>query len=515
MADEKITALTELTTVAAADIIPIVDDPGGSPETKFITVANLFGSYPAYQQGLSWNESTDAYTRRGTLAAFAAGVSPGNAALPIQAAMRRCVISDAGVVQYYLSATDSTQKEDGTASDLTGADGQVMVQIPKFYYKYSWLANVHTWDISQFELAGFKVHPAFVKNGAEMDFRYVGAYEGVLYDASQTTYTSDYSPVASHSATFDVDNGASKGTITAGAGTPYALLQAGDVIVVTGTTDNNGTYIIDSVTDTVITTTAVITGADGVEATTVISAPAVDTANDILSSVSGKKAFTGITRANFRLIAAKRGTGWRQFDFYLASAIQLLYLVEYADFYSQSTIGLGLTDWISATWNTYNASHPINNGGLSNSDGDGVNSVSNGDGVVGSYMTYRGIENWFGHLWQWVDGFNINGNVPYFSNTDADLADDTATNYDAPGVTLHNVNGYAGALEQIDEGFLPADVAGTSTTKITDYYYQAAGWRVAVFGGGALGTTVAGGFYWILDRASSVFDVRIGGRLAF
>jgi len=42
MADAKITALTELTDPAAEDVLPIVDDPSGSPVTKKITVANLF-----------------------------------------------------------------------------------------------------------------------------------------------------------------------------------------------------------------------------------------------------------------------------------------------------------------------------------------------------------------------------------------------------------------------------------------------------------------------------------------
>lgn len=77
--------------------------------------------------------------------------------------------------------------------------------------------------------------------------------------------------VASHSATFDVDNGSNRGTITAGAGTPYVLAQAGDTIVITGTADNNGTYIIYSATGTVITTAGIIAGADGVEAATVVT----------------------------------------------------------------------------------------------------------------------------------------------------------------------------------------------------------------------------------------------------
>lgn len=41
MADAKITALTELTTPASADVVPIVDDPSGTPITKKVTHANL------------------------------------------------------------------------------------------------------------------------------------------------------------------------------------------------------------------------------------------------------------------------------------------------------------------------------------------------------------------------------------------------------------------------------------------------------------------------------------------
>jgi hypothetical protein len=41
MADQKITELTALTTVDDADLLAIVDDVAGTPETKKITVANL------------------------------------------------------------------------------------------------------------------------------------------------------------------------------------------------------------------------------------------------------------------------------------------------------------------------------------------------------------------------------------------------------------------------------------------------------------------------------------------
>jgi len=78
--------------------------------------------------------------------------------------------------------------------------------------------------------------------------------------------------VASHSATFDVDAGSSRGTITAAAGTPYSGLSAGDKFYITGTGDNDGYEKVYSIGGggSVITTTTVIAGTDGVEAATVL-----------------------------------------------------------------------------------------------------------------------------------------------------------------------------------------------------------------------------------------------------
>jgi len=47
MADAKITALTELTLMAAADVLPVVDDPAGVPVTKKLTMDNLQASMAA------------------------------------------------------------------------------------------------------------------------------------------------------------------------------------------------------------------------------------------------------------------------------------------------------------------------------------------------------------------------------------------------------------------------------------------------------------------------------------
>lgn len=400
--------------------------------------------------GVEWDESdvSPLLTRIGVLVGVATGSSPGNNYLPIHSDMKRCILNDAGVVQYYLCATDSTDKADcSTASKLDGTDGQVMVEIPKFYYRYDYNAtsSKHRWMIAETELPSFTLHPAFTKNGSEVDYRYIGAYEGTWWDA------------------------------------------------------NNGYQ--DSDNDK--------TDQDGLGDT-------LDTANDKLASVSGINPLTDETRAEFRLIAAKRGAGWRQQDYDLVSAIQLLYLTEYASFYSQSAIGMGRTELTGGTWTKDSYI-----GVTGKSNGDGNATANTGGDTNDAYMSYRGIENFFGNIWVWVDGFNINNNIPYVHNTDTEFADDTDTNYTrledtgGAGITLHNAEGYQVTLEQIDRGFLPASVGGSSSTYITDYYHQAGVWRGALLSGHATSAGKAGVFYWALHYDPEVGSVTFGGRLCF
>ena len=50
MADKKITALTVMngSEVSGADILHVVDDPGGTPVNKRLTIANLFENIPTH-----------------------------------------------------------------------------------------------------------------------------------------------------------------------------------------------------------------------------------------------------------------------------------------------------------------------------------------------------------------------------------------------------------------------------------------------------------------------------------
>lgn len=92
-------------------------------------IISYYGNDQVYGIRHYYNNSSPDLTRIGAAAL--------HQELPVQSQMRRCVVDSTGAVKYYLSATDSTKKADGTAANLTGADGQVMVEIPAHYRKCS------------------------------------------------------------------------------------------------------------------------------------------------------------------------------------------------------------------------------------------------------------------------------------------------------------------------------------------------------------------------------------------
>ena len=56
--------------------------------------------------------------------------------LPLQNMMRGCLLKDDGSVNYYLHANDSTKRDNGANANLSGADGQVMVELPDVYIRF-------------------------------------------------------------------------------------------------------------------------------------------------------------------------------------------------------------------------------------------------------------------------------------------------------------------------------------------------------------------------------------------
>lgn len=130
---------------------------------------------------------------------------------------------------------------------------------------------------------------------------------------------------------------------------------------------------------------------------------------------------------------------------------------------------------------------------------------------------YRGIESPYGDVWQWVDGVNIDGHQVWVAQN----ADDYASNVFAhPYVKLGYANcdadGYVSEMGfDISYPFagFPIKTDGGNDSHYCDYYYQAAGQRVALFGGRWNLGLHAGPSYWYLGSSSSYRFVSVGGRL--
>jgi hypothetical protein len=331
----------------------------------------------------------------------------------------------------------------------------VMVEIPKFYTKREVSGDVTTWSIASKPFLGFTVHPAFTKDGVEVNFRYYGAYDACAFDVSGSTYISGLNRDNAVDNTPNVDATASTG--------------------------------------------------------------------DKLASVSGIYPMIGLTRAQFRTIAANRGTFWRQVDFTLWSAVQMLFLSEFGTFSSQATLGDGNTagSYLSQSANQSDSPHTI--AGASNSLGNGSTNTTTGAGVDAkpgtSFMSYRGIENFYGNCWNWADGINVNvtatGNVHIINNR-ADFADNTSTNMTLVTASLTTESDFIRNIVAVDNYFLASSVTGgSSTTYLTDRHFgSASSNRVVLVGGRAGLGAAAGAFCVVAANVSSDASRIIGARLA-
>ena len=372
---------------------------------------------------------------------------------------RRCILTDGGVVlKYYgedgYTETGFTTKVlyKGIMQFPIGTPVQVMVEQPKFYYKVTPLKleaisggkGFHLrkarYYVSDYEIAGYKLHPAFLINGQIKDFIYHSAFEGSIFDTSANAYLLADEQVADFNA-------------------------------------------------------------------------------DKLCSIANAKPCSGLTqsltRANTRKLAQNRGSGWQQQFIHTVSVSQLLFMIEYASFNSQTSIGLGVVNKASGTGNESELTGQTSLLGNSSGMASGTN------GLVS--ITYRGEENLWGNIWKFTDGMNVYAygiHDLYVSNYG--FADNIGTTpYQNAGITLAKTNGYVSAFgynEEFDWLFMPSETLGNSTIPVGDNFYQnnaVSVWFIARLGGAWDYSSDGGGFYWTVNAASSNRTRNIGGRLVY
>lgn len=256
------------------------------------------------------------------------------------------------------------------------------------------------------------------------------------------------------------------------------------------------------------------------------------------SSIAGAKPASGSSKADIsknnaltidaiRKMCANRGADWIQEDITIASAEQMLFVVEYATFNIQNcaTFGGGITNlpWVDNT----NDSVPCpTNTTLGN--GSGKITVeythSNGTSYSVDVPVYRGVKNPFGNIWKFIDGFlrkhsaSSDCNEAYWQDGSKDFSD-TIADYIATGFSCATKGGYIKAFgysEDCDFMYMTSKVGGDSNRPVGDYYYVNMSNNniyIALLGASWNNGTTSGLFYWRLTHVASYRYCSIGGRL--
>ena len=217
-------------------------------------------------------------------------------------------------------------------------------------------------------------------------------------------------------------------------------------------------------------------------------------------SVTDYGPWVNASRADARSLAKRQGSKYHLYDFATYCAIIFLYLVEFADWNCQSKIGRGYVD---------NNKSAISSGGT-----DGMKyhtgRASGTDGKTA--VQYRWIENLWGNIGQWVDGFNVRNRGAVYCTDPSKYADDTSVGY--TGLGTLPASGWIKDLTVTNNGLLmPKTTGGSDSTYIPDYVYSNTDERVLWVGGTCGNGSNAGLLYFDAFSALSDSTSYISARL--
>ena len=220
---------------------------------------------------------------------------------------------------------------------------------------------------------------------------------------------------------------------------------------------------------------------------------------DGVFSKSGVAPLVNTSRPNFRTYSHNKGEKWWMLDLATWSALQMLYLVEFADFHSQSTLGTG-----------HNTGSAGNTGGTTGAAYHTLK-ISSGDNM------YRWVENPFSQVRDWVDGFMGSRSNTYIGLDNSTFADSTS-NLTATGIALPSSNYITGFgySEQCPWAFIPdAASGGSASTYVPDYVSSNTSNRALYVGGYYSAFDYYGFFYFYGGNNATNTYAYLGSRLLY
>lgn len=378
---------------------------------------------------------------------------------------KRCNVSDGGTINAYYG-------DEGYTED--GSNGQVMVYQPKFYYLvcpleydrqetgYGYHLRKANYYVSETQRAGFKLHPAFYdKNGNEVDYILMSAYEGCIYDTSASAYLKNDEQV--------MDASKDKFSSIAGARPASGVSQNLTRPNVEQMAKNRGEgWHSLGIKTASMEQLLMIVEMGMMNLQTAIGQGVVNlpwsTGSDTTSSYAGATGSTAsLGNGTGRATKTTTYEGGKATDYTVDGKTSICYR--------------GVENFWGNIWKfAY-----------------GINFYCE---VGKPFLGYV------------CKDFN------YAESKKTD-------NYENIGFALPSENGYVSAMgysTKYDWLFLPSEVKGNSSLPVGDYYYQnntLDGYRIARLGGHWYNGSYAGGFYWYLVNGVGYRARSIGGRLVY
>lgn len=379
---------------------------------------------------------------------------------------KRCNVSDGGTINAYYG-------DEGYTED--GSNGQVMVYQPKFYYLvcpleydrqetgYGYHLRKANYYVSETQRAGFKLHPAFYdKNGNEVDYILMSAYEGCIYDTSANAYLKNDEQV--------MDASKDKFSSIAGARPASGVSQNLTRPNIEQMAKNRGEgWHSFGIKTASMEQLLMIVEMGMMNLQTAIGQGVVNlpwtTGSDTTSSYAGATGSTAsLGNGTGRATKTTTYEGGKATDYTVDGKTSICYR--------------GVENFWGNIWKfAY-----------------GVNIWGNG---------------------------KMAGGMPYICS-DFNYAEGKNTdNYEGAGFTVTKANGYISAMgysTKYDWLFMASECLGNSSLPVGDYTYiteNLNGYRLARLGGGWAGGSTAGGFSWSLDNGVGYRGRYVGGRLVY